>query len=88
MKHFKDTDFHLSESRHAFRVFRTPEYTRTSMFAAAWELNMPPGTWPMYIKIWTGHDSQRHGDVLTRCSLDESGARYLSPKFNVTIFND
>jgi hypothetical protein len=79
MKHFKDTDFHSSE---------TPEYTRTAMFAEASELNMPPGIWPMYIKIWTGHDSQRHGDVLTRCSLDESGARYLSPKFNVTIFND
>jgi len=82
MKHFKDTDFHSSE---------TPEYTRTSMterFAEASELNMPPGSWRMCIKIWTGHASQRYGDVLTRCSLDKSGARYVGEKFNVTIFND
>jgi|GEM_PF-4428680 len=79
MKHFKDTDFHSSE---------TPEYTRTSMFAEASELNMPPGIWPTYIKIWAGHDSQRYGDVLTRCSLDKSGARYVGANFNVTIFND
>ena len=79
MQHFKTTDFHPSE---------TPEYTRTSMFAEASELNMPPGSWPMYIKIWDGHDSQRHGDVLTGCSLDKSGARYVGAKFNVTIFND
>jgi hypothetical protein len=44
------------------------------------DCGLPPGDFPMYVKL--------DGEILSRVSLDKTGAGYIGADVVLTIFND
>lgn len=49
-------------------------------YTEASECGMRPGDWPLYLRL--------DGEIITRASLDETGAGYVGLKNILTVFND